>query len=147
MSASYSIIEPLVCFRGFEGSEQVLTFGKLIILWQEHYEMILDGHLTFSKYDCGDCAIVSWARGSADGDERGLKQSAIEPAAFCNSFDRCPARKWLGVEIGHRRAFVSVPMRDNRPDVNVEIVAYLAIFGVFDRFPPQCFVGVRSLRL
>ena len=72
MSAPYSIIKPLVCFTGFEDSEQVFTFRKLIIFWQEHDKMILDGHLAFSKYDSGDCAFVSWPRGSAYGDERRL---------------------------------------------------------------------------
>jgi hypothetical protein len=109
--------------------------------------MILDGHLPFSKYDSGDCALVSWPRGSADGDERRLKQSAIEPAAFGNSFDHCPARKGLGTEIGRRRSFVSVAMRHNRAYVNIEIVAHFAIFGVFDRFPPVSLVAIRSLRL
>ncbi len=132
---------------GFEDSEQVFTFGKLIVFWQEHYKMILDGHLAVSKYDCGNCAFVSGARGSANSDERRLKQSAIELAAFCNSFDHCPARKGLGTEIGRRRSFVSVAMRHNRAYVNVEIVAHLAIFGVFDRFPPVSLVAVRSLRL
>ncbi len=109
--------------------------------------MILDGHLPFSKYDCGDCALVSWPRGSANRDERWQKQSAIEPAAFGNSFDHCPARKGLGAEVGRRWSFVGVPMRYNRAYVNVEIVVHLAIFGVFDRFPPVSLVAVRSLRL
>jgi len=109
--------------------------------------MILDSHLAFSKYDCGDCAFVSGPRGSADGDERRLEKSAIEPAAFGNSFDHCTARKRLGTEIGRRRSFVSVAMRHNRAYVNVEIVAHLAIFGVFDRFPPVSLVAIRSLRL
>jgi hypothetical protein len=82
VSAPYSIVEPLVCFTGFQDSEQVFTFRKLIIFWQEHYKMILDGHLPFSKYDCGDCAFVSGPRGSADGDERRLEKSASKPAAF-----------------------------------------------------------------